>query len=123
MSLSVNAQGFCGLRASPVAPGGAISITGSNLAAASASSDTLPDPTVLGGTQVLLGGTALQDKSGKGAGWIAVVNDDGSQTTVTNGSPAAAGNTVAIFCAGLGAVDQVVADGSAAPDSRATERG
>lgn len=43
----------------PVAPGGLISIFGSNLATARASASSLPLPTVLADTQVLLGGKAL----------------------------------------------------------------
>jgi uncharacterized protein (TIGR03437 family) len=43
----------------PVAPGGLISIFGSNLATANASASSLPLPTVLGDTQVLLGGQPL----------------------------------------------------------------
>ena len=43
----------------PVAPGGFISIFGSNLATGTASASTFPLPTVLGDTQVLLGGQPL----------------------------------------------------------------
>lgn len=43
----------------PVAPGGFISIFGSNLATATASAPALPLPTVLGDTEVLLGGRPL----------------------------------------------------------------
>ena len=43
----------------PVAPGGLISIFGSNLATARASASSLPLPTTLGDTQVLLGGKLL----------------------------------------------------------------
>jgi uncharacterized protein (TIGR03437 family) len=43
----------------PVAPGGLVSIFGSNLASTTAQATTLPLPTTLGGAQVLIGGVPM----------------------------------------------------------------
>lgn len=152
----------------PVAPGAFISIFGSNLATAPTSAPSLPLPTVLGDTQVLLGGQPLllnfvspgqinavvpygapvntmqqltvihqgvyspaetlvvastepavftQDQSGTGAGVVTVVKPDGAQFLNTASAPATAGDTLEIYCAGLGGVTPAVPDGSAAPAS------
>jgi uncharacterized protein (TIGR03437 family) len=168
----VNAGGVVstasGQGGAPVAPGGFVSIYGSNLASATSISETLPYQTELAGTQVLLGGLPLplefvasgqinalvpfgvpvntplqlivaangsyalpetlivapaqpavftQNESGSGAGAILVVTPKGAQFLATASTPASAGDVLEIFCAGLGAVDPAVPDGSGAPSS------
>jgi uncharacterized protein (TIGR03437 family) len=58
-----------------------------------------------------------QDQSGKGAGAITVVKANGAQFNSDASHPASAGDTLVIYCAGLGAVTPSVATGSAAPGS------
>ena len=58
-----------------------------------------------------------QDQSGKGAGAITVVKANGTQFSADASHPASAGDTLVIYCAGLGAVTPPVATGSAAPSS------
>lgn len=58
-----------------------------------------------------------QDQSGNGAGVIVVVKPDGTQFEATASNPAAAGDALVIYCAGLGSVDEGVSDGSASPGS------
>jgi uncharacterized protein (TIGR03437 family) len=58
-----------------------------------------------------------QDQSGKGAGAITVVKANGDQFSADASHPASAGDTLVIYCAGLGAVTPPVATGSAAPGS------
>ena len=152
----------------PVAPGGLISIFGSNLATAKTSASTLPLPQTLSDTQVLLGGKPMplvyvspqqinavvpfgvplntiqqlivihngvysppetlvvapaepaafsQDQSGSGAGVIFVVKPDGTQFLNTSTAPASAGDSLVIYCTGLGSVNIAIADGAAAPSS------
>jgi uncharacterized protein (TIGR03437 family) len=62
-----------------------------------------------------------QDQSGKGAGAITVVNASGLQFPADSSHPASAGDTLVIYCAGLGAVTPDVAAGSAAPGSPAAK--
>jgi uncharacterized protein (TIGR03437 family) len=52
-----------------------------------------------------------------GAGLVFDIQPDGTQFMVDADHPAAAGDTLVIYCAGLGAVDPPIPDGSAAPDS------
>jgi uncharacterized protein (TIGR03437 family) len=58
-----------------------------------------------------------QDQSGKGPGAITVVKANGDQFSADASHPASAGDTLVIYCAGLGAVAPAVATGSAAPGS------
>jgi uncharacterized protein (TIGR03437 family) len=152
----------------PVAPGGLISIFGSNLATAQTSAAALPLPQTLSDTQVLLGGKPMplvyvspqqinavvpfgvplntiqqlivihnemysppetlvvagaepaafsQDQSGTGPGVIFVVKADGTQFLNTSTAPASAGDSLVIYCTGLGSVNIPIADGAAAPAS------
>ena len=152
----------------PVSPGEFISIFGSNLAPSTASANSLPLPTTLAGTQVLLGGQPLpldyvspgqinavvpygtsvngiqellvkqnsvyslpetvvvattnpavftQESSGQGAGVIVVVKAGGVQFNASASQPASAGDTLVIYCAGLGPVSPAIADGAGAPAS------
>ncbi len=56
-----------------------------------------------------------QAQSGQGAGVIVVVKANGTQFVNTASAPASAGDALTIYCAGLGAVNPPVADGTAAP--------
>jgi uncharacterized protein (TIGR03437 family) len=58
-----------------------------------------------------------QDQSGTGAGVITVVKPDGTQFLNTASTPATSGDTLVIYCDGLGLVNPAVPDGSAAPAS------
>ncbi len=58
-----------------------------------------------------------QNETGKGAGAITVVKANGTQFSADASHPASAGDTLVIYCAGLGAVAPAVATGSAAPGS------
>ena len=62
-----------------------------------------------------------QDQSGKGAGAINVVTANGDQFSADPSHPASAGDTLVIYCAGLGAVTPAVTAGSAAPGSPAAK--
>jgi uncharacterized protein (TIGR03437 family) len=152
----------------PLAPGSFVSIFGSNLADAPAIASSLPLPTTLANTQVLLGGKPMpmnyagpgqinaivpydvptnnmqqimvlhhgiytpaqtlvvastqpavftQDGSGTGAGIVVVVKPDGTSFENTSATPASAGDSLVIYCAGLGAVNPAVTEGSTAPTS------
>ncbi len=56
-----------------------------------------------------------QDQSGSGAGAIMVVKPDGTQFLNTSTTAGSAGDSLVIYCAGLGAVDPAVTAGAAAP--------
>ena len=150
----------------PLAPGGFISIFGSNLAQGSNLVSTYPYPTQLSGTQVLLGGEPLpleyagpgqinavipydvpvnstlqlmvtqngassmpetvlvgpaqpsvftQNQSGTGAGAVLVIQASGAEFLNTPSAPAGAGDVLAIYCTGLGAVSPPLPAGTAAP--------
>jgi uncharacterized protein (TIGR03437 family) len=58
-----------------------------------------------------------QDSSGQGAGVIVVVKADGRQFTASASQPASAGDSLVIYCAGLGPVNPAIADGMGAPPS------
>jgi uncharacterized protein (TIGR03437 family) len=58
-----------------------------------------------------------QDNSGTGAGSILIQNSAGMVFLATPATPATAGDTLLIFCAGLGAVTPDVPAGAAAPSS------
>jgi uncharacterized protein (TIGR03437 family) len=58
-----------------------------------------------------------QNQSGQGPGAITVVKANGTQFSADASHPASAGDTLVIYCAGLGAVAPSVATGSAAPGS------
>jgi uncharacterized protein (TIGR03437 family) len=145
------------------APGTLVSLFGSSLASG-LTTGSVPLPTVLGGTEILLGGqplplqfasdlqinaeipyqvpvntqlqlqvrrgTALsvpqsitvasaqpaiftQDQSGRGQGAIVNTNN----MIVDPGAPATAGDTVVIYCTGLGGVNPPIDAGAAAPSS------
>jgi uncharacterized protein (TIGR03437 family) len=53
--------------------------------------------------------------NGLGQGHIYVVEPSGAETLADQNSPATAGNTVVIYCVGLGAVNPAVTSGGAAP--------
>lgn len=57
------------------------------------------------------------DGTGKGQGSIFVARADGRQELADAANPASPGETVVIYCSGLGAVTPNVADGTAAPAS------
>jgi uncharacterized protein (TIGR03437 family) len=147
----------------PIAPGGLISIYGSNLSDSTGPGSGLPLPQQLNGTQVLLGNQPLPilyTSSGQlnvqvpytvpvntqyqltvergntysvpqplvvaaaepgvftvsqtGAGQGSIVKSDGV-TVAQPGTPASIGETVVIYCSGLGAVTPKVKEGSPAP--------
>jgi len=56
-----------------------------------------------------------QDQSGHGPGAIVVVKPDGAQFPADASHPASAGDSLVIYCSGLGAVNPAVSTGSAAP--------
>jgi uncharacterized protein (TIGR03437 family) len=58
-----------------------------------------------------------QDQSGKGPALVNDVQPDGTMFVVTPDNPATAGDSLVIYCAGLGPVDPPVDAGTAAPDS------
>jgi uncharacterized protein (TIGR03437 family) len=62
-----------------------------------------------------------QDQSGTGAGVVVVIKPDGSEFVVTPSAPATAEDALAIYCAGLGAVNPPVPAGAAAPLSSLTK--
>ncbi len=149
-----------------VSPGGLVSIYGQQFATQAVTSGTLPFPTNVNGTQVLLGGVALplryvsggqinaqvpfelgmngintqqqlivqngnalsvpqglvvaasqpgiytQDQSGSGPG---VIVDFNTGKEVTPAYPASIGDTLTIYCNGLGAVNPPVETGMLAP--------
>jgi uncharacterized protein (TIGR03437 family) len=149
----------------PIAPGGLITIYGSNLADATGLASNLPLPDSQNGAQVLLGSTPLpilytstgqlnvqvpfstpvntqyqisvqrdslvslpeqlvvaQANPGvftvnqQGTGQGVIFKSDGV-TLAQPGTPALEGETVVIYCTGLGAVTPAVADGAPAPVS------
>jgi len=55
-----------------------------------------------------------QNQSGQGAGVIVVIKANGTEFESTATQPASAGDTLVIYCEGLGAVSPPVADGAAA---------
>jgi uncharacterized protein (TIGR03437 family) len=150
----------------PLSPGGYVTIYGSNLATAPMTASTLPLPSQLNGTQVLLAGRQLalrsesngqinaiipydvppnathqmivqrgtaasvpepvtiaaaqpaiftQDGSGQGAAIVVDTQADGTQFLVTPDNPASAGDTLVIYCSGLGPVDPPIAAGDVVP--------
>jgi uncharacterized protein (TIGR03437 family) len=58
-----------------------------------------------------------QNQSGKGPGAIVVVTPNGTQFQADSSNPASAGDSLTIYCAGLGGVDVSVTAGAAAPAS------
>jgi len=58
-----------------------------------------------------------QNKSGTGQASVFAVQADGTQVLADAANPVAAGDTIVIQCAGLGAVTPAVAAGSVTPDS------
>ena len=73
-----------------------------------------PEPLIIAPAQPAV---FTQDQSGKGAGAITVVKANGDQFPAGASHPASIGDTLVIYCAGLGAVAPAVATGSAAPGS------
>jgi uncharacterized protein (TIGR03437 family) len=61
-----------------------------------------------------------QDQSGTGAGTIMVAKPNGSTFLDTPATPASAGDTLVIYCSGLGPVSPAIAAGSVAPVSPAS---
>lgn len=149
-----------------VAPGGLVTIFGSELADGTGIANRVPLDTELAGTEVLLGNTRLPllfvspgqinaqipydlsintqhqivvqrgaalsvpevltvspgqpaiftaDQSGRGQGVILGVRAGGAQTLASPDSPVHAGDTIVIYCGGLGAVDPPVPSGAASP--------
>ena len=60
-----------------------------------------------------------KDQTGTGQGIVFGVGPDGSTSLAEPGNPVKAGDTVLLYCAGLGAVDPPVPAGSVVPDSPA----
>ena len=75
---------------------------------------SMPEPLTIASAQPAV---FTQDQSGKGAGAITVVTANGVQFSAGASHPASAGDTLVIYCAGLGAVSPLVSTGSAAPSS------
>jgi uncharacterized protein (TIGR03437 family) len=77
---------------------------------------SVPEPVVLSSTQPAI---FTQDLSGGGPGVIAGYKADGSANNflVDHSHPVSAGDTLVIYCTGLGPVDQPVAAGDAGPSS------
>jgi uncharacterized protein (TIGR03437 family) len=149
----------------PIAPGGLITVYGTNLADGVAQDSGLPLPQLLSGTQVLLGNQPLpilytntgqlnvqvpygvpvntqyqlsvqhgntlsvpqslvvaQAEPGiftvneQGTGQGSIVRSDGV-TLAQPGTPASIGETIVIYCTGLGAVTPAVKEGSPAPST------
>jgi len=73
---------------------------------------SLPEPITLAPAQP---GVYTQSQSGTGIGVIVVVQPDGTQFEADSSHPASAGDALVIYCTGLGAVNPLVAAGSAAP--------
>jgi uncharacterized protein (TIGR03437 family) len=73
---------------------------------------SLPQPVAVAAAQPAM---FTQNESGTGAGIIVVVKPDQTQFLATPATPAAAGDALVIYCAGLGAVSPTVPAGSAAP--------
>ena len=73
---------------------------------------SLPQPLTIAAT-----GPAVftRDQSGHGPGAIVVVKPDGTQFPADATHPASTGDSLVIYCAGLGTVDPAVAIGAAAP--------
>jgi adhesin/invasin len=61
-----------------------------------------------------------QDESGAGAASVVDVKPDGTQFVVTAANPASAGDTLLIYCTGLGAVTPAVPAGSVSPTGSPT---
>jgi uncharacterized protein (TIGR03437 family) len=76
---------------------------------------SVPEPVTIAAAQPAI---FTQDGSGMGPGMVVDMQPDGTQFLVTAGNPASAGDTVVIYCSGLGPVDPPVAAGDViAPDS------
>jgi uncharacterized protein (TIGR03437 family) len=75
-------------------------------------STAVPEPVTVSAAQPAV---YTKDRSGSGQGMIHVVVDGNPLRLAEPGTPARAGDTVAIMCTGLGAVDPVLAAGTAAP--------
>jgi len=75
---------------------------------------SLPEPVVIAPAQPAV---FTQNQSGAGIGVIVVVKPDGTQFEANSSHPASSGDALVIYCAGLGAVNSSVKDGSAAPTS------
>lgn len=75
---------------------------------------SLPQPVAVAAAQPAM---FTQNESGTGAGIFVVVKPDQTQFLATPATPAAAGDALVIYCAGLGVVTPTIAAGSAAPVS------
>lgn len=75
---------------------------------------SLPEPVTIASAQPAI---FTQDGSGQGAAIVVDTQADGTQFMVTADNPASAGDTITIYCAGLGPVDPPVKAGDVAPDS------
>jgi uncharacterized protein (TIGR03437 family) len=75
---------------------------------------SLPEPVTIASAQPAI---FTQDQSGQGAAIVVDTQADGTQFLVTADNPATAGDTITIYCAGLGPVDPPVNAGAVAPDS------
>jgi len=75
---------------------------------------SLPEPVIIAPAQPAV---FTQAQTGTGIGVIVVVKPDGTQFEANSSHPASAGDALVIYCAGLGAVNPLVADGSAGPTS------
>jgi uncharacterized protein (TIGR03437 family) len=76
---------------------------------------SVPEPVTVAAAQPAI---FTQDGSGMGPGIVVDTQADGTQFLVTADNPASAGDTLVIYCSGLGPVDPPVAAGDViAPDS------
>jgi len=75
---------------------------------------SVPEPVTVAAAQPAI---FTQDGSGQGLGMVVDMQPDGTQFMVDANDPASAGDTLVIYCAGLGPVDPPVTAGDVAPDS------
>jgi uncharacterized protein (TIGR03437 family) len=75
---------------------------------------SVPEPVTVAAAQAAI---FTQDGSGQGPGMVVDTQPDGTQFLVTADNPASAGDSLVIYCAGLGPVDPPVTAGDVAPDS------
>jgi uncharacterized protein (TIGR03437 family) len=75
---------------------------------------SVPEPVTVAAAQPAI---FTQDGSGQGLGMVVDMQPDGTQFMLDANDPASAGDTLLIYCAGLGPVDPPVAAGDVAPDS------
>jgi uncharacterized protein (TIGR03437 family) len=75
---------------------------------------SVPEPVTVAAAQPAI---FTQDGSGQGLGMVVDTQPDGTQFMLDANDPASAGDTLLIYCAGLGPVDPPVTAGDVAPDA------